>query len=268
MREVFLPRTATENDILNHLEKHGIAVLEQYVEPSKHDQLNREFFSILEEEERSSPRFVKKGDSRVARIGSGIDGTKYPLTADTFTSKFMDAVAREYFSPYAYNLNRQIYLTHDKNFMDFGSPWHTDPSRSLKFLLYLTDTTAENGAFMYAPGSHLEGFYRMMYYRRRGIDEFPNMLPDAEVLRPTMSVEAKAGSLVIFEAAGIHKAGNVKQGSERRVIRGHTYLKTTRLGRLFRRLLLRSPFNLARYDLCEDDFVNGRFKSRATPGEY
>jgi len=268
MRDVFLPRTATESDILSRLERHGLAVLEEYVEPARHGQLNTEFLAILEEEEKTSPRFIKKGDSRVARIGEGLNGDKYPLVSGIFTSKFMDNVARQYFSPHSYNLNRQVYLTHDKNFMDFGSPWHTDPSRSLKFLLYLTDTSANNGAFMYAPGSHLEGFFRIMYFRRRGIDEFPNMIPDEEVCRPTLSVEAKAGSLVIFEAAGIHKAGNVKQGSERRVIRGHTYLKTSRFGRLFRRLLLRSPLNLARYNLCEDDFVNDRFKTRATPGEY
>ena len=74
------------------------------------------------------------------------------MTARFFHSQFMECIAREYFDPYAFVLNEQVYLTHDKNVMDFSTEWHTDPSRSLRFFLYLTDTTRVNGVFMYAPG--------------------------------------------------------------------------------------------------------------------
>ena len=80
-----------------------------------------------------------------------------------------------------------------------------------------------------------------------------------------VSVEAPEGSLIVFEAAGMHRAGTLEPGQERLVIRGHCYAKTSRLGKFLRRVLLRSPLNVVQSNLCEDDYVSDRFKTRASP---
>lgn len=258
---------ASETEVLDKLERYGIALLPGYAPTDQLDRVQQECLDLLDREEKASPQFLTKGESRVARIDAGIDPVNFPLLSRLFLSPYFHNVAKDYFAPYAFTLNRQVYITHDRNVMNFSSQWHIDPSRSLKFLLYVMDTTRENGAFMYAPGSHREGFFRIMYFRSRGIDAVPNKIPDHEVPLVTVSVEGKAGSLIIFEAAGFHRAGVLQPGQERLVIRGHSYPHTSMVGRLLRRFLLRSPFNMSRYRLCEDDCVNDRFKTLATPLE-
>jgi hypothetical protein len=201
----------------------------------------------------------------VARLQDGLDPALYPVGAGALSDGLLSRIARGYYAPHAFTLNRQVYVTHDQDVMNYSSQWHLDPSRSLKFFIYVTDTSKENGAFMYAPGSHREGFFRIMYYRSRGLDAFPQAIPEDELPTKALSVESGAGSLLVFEAAGFHRAGELRPGLERLVIRGHSYPKTTRLGRFLGRLLRRSPLNLARYGLVEDDRVNERFKTRATP---
>lgn len=265
LAELSVPPPFPEPEILRKLERYGIALLPGYVAAERLEGLRREVLALLDVEEKTSPLFVKKGDSRVARIGTGIPADRYPVTAEAFSSPLMASVARQYYAPHPFVLNGQVYITHDRNQMDFSAQWHIDPTRSLKFFLYALDTTRENGAFTYAPGSHREGFYRIMYFRSRGVDRVPNAVPEHEVPLVTVPIEAKAGGLVVFEAAGFHRAGTLAPGRERLVIRGHCYPKTSRLGRFLGRLLRRSPLNMSRWGLCEDDRVNERFKTTATP---
>jgi hypothetical protein len=147
--------------------------------------------------------------------------------------------------------------------MDFNDFWHIDPSVSLKFYFYLTDTDRGNGAFSYATGSHREGFFRLMYYRQRGEAHLPQALPDDEIPPSRVTVEAPAGTLIVFAAHGMHRGGEITSNRERLIMVGHCYYKTARYASLFRKALLRSPLNMTKYNLCDDDHFNQRFKSTA-----
>lgn len=100
---------------------------------------------------------------------------------------------------------------------------HFDTLRSLKFMIYLDDTTAENGAFSFARGSHK----RNSAYRNRfaALGGIPNLLPNAlpeEHRGRVESIEAKAGTLIFFDTDGLHAGGVLQPGTSRRVIRAHS----------------------------------------------
>lgn len=264
LHEITLPNDTGTADVLSKLETYGIALVKNFVGEEQLQGLMKEYFDLLDDAERHSKDFLKKGACRVAGLKrKSIDRSRYSLTQEVFSSPFMDRIAREYFSPYPSDLNAQLYIQHDKDAMEFNDVWHVDPSRCLKFFLYLTETSKENGAMMYALGSHREGFYRLMYYKLKGNSVFPQVIPDNEVFQPVASLEAEAGSLLVFEAAGIHRGGTIQRGKERRVMRGHTFCKTGRFESICKKLLLRSPFNAGRYGLAQDDYVNPRFRSQA-----
>jgi hypothetical protein len=262
--EITLPNDASIGDVLSKLEAYGVASIENFIGEKKLQDLTKEYFDLLDDAERHSKEFLKKGACKVARLERrSIDRSRYSLTQEVFSSSFMDRIAREYFSPYPWDLNARLYIQNDKDAMEFNDVWHIDPSRCLKFSLYLTETSKENGAMMYALGSHREGFYRLMYYKLKGNAVFPQVIPDNEVFQPVISLEASPGTLHIFEAAGIHRGGTIQQGKERRVMRGHTFSQTGHFESICKKLLLRSPFNAGRYNLVQDDCVNPRFRSQA-----
>ena len=99
---------------------------------------------------------------------------------------------------------------------------HFDVIPQLKFYFYLNDVTKENGAFEYVPGSHKwtkkirSSWPEKINFQDRA---FTRRLPDK--FGPSIPLEAKAGTLVIFDTDTFHKAGTVSQG-ERFVARGHT----------------------------------------------
>jgi hypothetical protein len=248
-----LEKSASTTDVLQCVDKHGVAVVHRFIDDV--EPLKEEFFKLLEHRESSD---LEQGNSRVKRI-QGIP--EYPACTKLFNSPFVQSVAEEYFSPHKCRVS-QVYLTYDKDEMGFNNAWHIDPTRCLKFLFYLTDTTAVNGAMMYAPGTHKTGIYRIMYYRSRGIDNVPIWFPDDEVPDNTVSLEGEAGTLLVFEAAGMHRAGEITSG-ERMVMRGHVMHASNRLAAKVRNVLRKSPLNLSRYDLVDDEFINARFKSKA-----
>lgn len=260
--DIYLSNPDAES-VVSAIEHNGVAVVRNYVRGETLDALRGEFHQIMTEARSGSKGYIAQGKSEVERLFRGLDRKRYPVCSQVFYSDFMNDIARAYHGPHPYELNGQLYLTHDREVMDFNSAWHLDPSRCLKFMLYLDDTTTENGAMMYAPGSHYQGFFRIMYYRQRGIDDFPNFLPENEVPKERVSLEGPAGTMLIFEACGIHRAGVLKSGTERRVIRGHTLPKTSRIGQRLRRLVRALPWNIARYKLVEDEKVSDRFKTRA-----
>ena len=99
---------------------------------------------------------------------------------------------------------------------------HFDKLRALKFFLYLTDTTADNGAFSCIPRSHLAAQKRVCRHlgQGRALKDLKNRdLPSFS--GKDVPVEGKAGSLIVFDSDVLHRAGDVKPGLIRRVIRTH-----------------------------------------------
>ena len=121
--------------------------------------------------------------------------------------------------------NDKITLTHEMKAMPI-TDIHFDTQRSLKFLIYLLDTDASNGAFRYAKGSHIENkAYRKKFLSQGGyLQELQNVPSKTE--SDTIDLEhivGPAGSMVIFDTDGWHSAGRLENDTkERRIIRSRS----------------------------------------------
>lgn len=244
------------NSIVNKLKKYGIAIIPSYIVADELKQLKEEYNKSFEY---SGSGFCVKHihptnkDGMVVRVKrKELDLNDFPTLGKIFSSNFMEKVLAEYFSPYQYRLNNDIFITHEKPFDVPILPWHYDRQQALKFYIYVKDTQQSDGAFEYVPGSHYEGRYRANYHLAIGtpLQQLPNDIPEDEILNP-VTIEGKAGDLIIFDTDGFHRGGIVCEGGERMVVRGHSHPYPVSVGygqaRLFsKNWFLQSNFNFAK----------------------
>src|SRR6187397_2346968 len=78
--------------------------------------------------------------------------------------------------------NETVICTHECEPKPITAP-HFDTVQALKLFVYLTDTTARNGAFRYSPGSHIANAAEAARWRDSGgrIVETPNVAYPEEV---------------------------------------------------------------------------------------
>ena len=121
-------------------------------------------------------------------------------------------------------LNHEIFLVHDvPNSVHVAQDLHHDKIPTLKFFIYLTDTTTENGSFYCVPGSHIITKSTQDTNRQRSITPEMESTRDIpkDMIANQIPVEGKAGTLIIFDTDVFHRAGKVSSG-ERFVMRGHS----------------------------------------------
>ncbi len=123
------------------------------------------------------------------------------------------------------DLNAAIFIAKDVvGAKHVANDMHFDVIPTLKFLIYLTDTTESNGAFTCVPGTH-EQTKSIRKNNNNKINfenrEFTRDLKykDSDII----PIVGKAGTLIIFTSETFHKAGNVSEG-ERKIMRGHSRL--------------------------------------------
>ncbi len=215
--------------VLHQLKKHGIACVPGYLANDMLVSLNDEFKDILT---RKTPAILSQGkhpgntDGRVSRMNPWHADAEhdFPNISKVFKDDFMREIANQYFSPHAFDFNDEVFITHELPCETPSLPWHFDRVQALKFWFNLTDTTARDGAFEYCPGTHWEGRYRVGYYLSQGygIEDIPNDI-DEDLIRNPVTLELKAGDLLIFDADGFHRSSQVFEGGEQRVLRAHTH---------------------------------------------
>ncbi len=213
--------------ILARLKKYGIAIVPSYVDAKTLTQLRKEFddfFTSPHEAIFLKHKHATNVNGKVARVKRKQLDMEFPATKELFGSEFMDQIVKSYYAPYDYTLNDDIFITHEKPCETPILPWHYDRQQSLKFFVYLKDTTKKDGAFEYCPGSHREGRYRASYHLLKGVKvkDLPNDIPDDELINP-VTIEGKAGDMIIFDPDGFHRGGVVAEGGERMVMRGHSH---------------------------------------------
>lgn len=218
--------TDTEH-IANELKEKGVLLLPKFLSEEKTRHLLEEFEVILNAEENSFLKKLPMEGGRGASIHRAkIDDQMLPHTSSCFSDDFMNKVAAHYYGEKTYDLNDTIYVANDMiGTKHIAQDLHFDVVPTLKFFIYLTDTTAENGAFSCIPGSQKitmdirKKYGRKISYRNRQLTrDIP--LTEAEAI----PVEAAGGSLIIFTTEAFHKAGIVSKG-DRKIMRGHTHLK-------------------------------------------
>ncbi len=125
-----------------------------------------------------------------------------------------------------------IYATHDyKNDKGLArNGWlHFDRNNCLKFFVYLTDVDKTNGAFSCSVGSRSKGeeLRKKAWVDNLNYGDVKNRInldyPTLNDIYPPEPIEAKAGTLIVFDTDTFHKGGECEDGKERLVIRAHCF---------------------------------------------
>ena len=86
--------------------------------------------------------------------------SKHPEIYSVFDTQWHHDVVKGYLGPH-HEFCKQIFISHEYKVETSdivrNAYLHFDPFHALKFILYLTDTTKENGAFRYIPKSRETG---------------------------------------------------------------------------------------------------------------
>ena len=250
---------AKKEDIVESLSKYGIAVIHNYVDESRLEKLRIESLDLLGVKTKDRLQIDECSMQRLPL--KELNSEKYPIMSSLTNDEIFGYVTKDFFHPYSNRLEN-VYIHRDVNKMAFNSVWHMDPVTTVKFYVYLNDVDKTNGAFKYNLGSHREGYYRLMYKRQTG-DTHPTFgIPEEEILN-AVDIEAKAGTMVIFNPIGTHSAGKIEKGKERLVIRYHytTVPPTSKFKRLTYKLW-RTKLNPVRYHGSRDEYYNIKHKSQ------
>ena len=124
---------------------------------------------------------------------------------------------------------KNVFATHDYQFTGelARNGWlHFDRNWCLKFFIYLTDIDKSCGAFSCSVGSRQKGEeLRNIAWGVRDYDVVKNRIeldyPELLETYPDEPVEAKAGTLIVFDTNTFHKGGQVEKGKSRLVVRLH-----------------------------------------------
>lgn len=150
---------------------------------------------------------------------------EYPGLARTFSEPWMNEVATCFFGaePFSFNFDITVALDTPETVNPAQDP-HYDRFTNLKFFLYLTDATIQQGLLCIAPGTANFGKERKAEIRAHGgwptADDtrgIPRRISDK--LRP---VTQPAGTLIVFDGDTIHRGMPPRSGN-RIVVRARSY---------------------------------------------
>lgn len=228
-------RGAAESAVLASLVSNGIAVIDNYLDEDEAARLRDEVLRLYDDANRRDLVFDK---SRVKRL----DGDELAQTLATRraidaagTTPLVRAACDDFFGYARWRLGA-LYSMHYRDAMPTNDEFHIDPSPNLKFFYYLSDVTRATGPFTYCLASHREGYFRMRCGALEGVFD-AYAIPEDEV-RDARPIEGPSGTLVIFNAIGIHRAGGMQRGTERLTVTYHFEPKIDRslVARLRRKL--------------------------------
>ena len=243
------------SSVIENLNIHGIALVKGFLDIETIDILRKRFKNWVDGDSKSvlrkSGHPTNPDGKQVFVSPEKAAANDEPELINIFREGLVRSIAQEFFSPNEFNLNPEILVTHLRASETPILPWHFDRMQALKFWIYVEDATQDDGAFEYCPGTHWEGRYRAAYHMATGtaVRYIPNDVPDHRIQNP-VTLEAKAGDLLIFDPDGFHRGGVVKPGHERKVIRADTFPLNVRKysDRPFTSgWWLRSGLNLARW---------------------
>ena len=215
--------TINPTNSLELLHRWGVVHIPNYLSSSQIESLIQEFETSFHYE----AAWLKSLDYSVGKAASitreKIDRALFPITAEVFGDPFMAEITDHYLGK-PNLLNHEIFLVKDVvGSQHVAQDLHYDKIPTLKFFIYLNDTTADNGAFHCIPQSQTWTRKQQEENRLKNIrperDE-TRIIPE-KLAKKAIPIEGKAGTLIIFHTDTLHHAGTVKAG-ERWVMRGHS----------------------------------------------
>jgi len=223
---VTISKDAEPRRIADLVSEFGIAIIPGFLPAATVAGLNAEFDRFFDEARaRNAKELIEREEGvTVPVVRKDIDKARFPHTSEIFGTDFMRKIAEHYLGTKEIGFNHQIYVNLNKgtNFPVTLLPFlpHFDKISTLKFFVYLTDTTADNGAMGAVLGSQKQNrLIRDEEHKREGRSKtIDNIIEEP----PLVPVEGAAGTMFIFDTDMTHAAGFVRPGKVRRIMRGHT----------------------------------------------
>ncbi len=237
------------DEILGKVNTDGIVILDNYVENLT--EVKKSFINIFD---KIKDKQEVVHDKKWASFGQYSNGkairiypkaySQYTELVGLYSTPFFKNIAEAFYNGNV-DFGMQYFMTHEYHVIDEkklprNAFLHFDPYQALKFIIYLKDTDASNGAFRYIPKTHIRGkelrekhcqtnkgkqkAYRIDYHE----DVNENDIQHAE---------APAGSLIIFDTDTFHGGGIIKKaGAERMVLNFHCREKEQKKPTFWQRL--------------------------------
>jgi len=206
------------SNLKNTVAKYGICIIEDFINFQELESLKIELNQVLSSDIEKN-REVKSNYTVMKKLSFN-SIKNFEKIYNFCNYELFKNLARNFFNTKNLNIREEVYMHRDENGADRNTLWHQDPQVSIKFFLYLQDTDETNGAMQYSLGSHSDGIYRLKSLRLMG-ETTPTYGRGENFISTPVILSAKAGSLLVFNTAGFHKAGNIEQGKNREVIRVH-----------------------------------------------
>ncbi|UCH49817.1 MAG: phytanoyl-CoA dioxygenase family protein [Betaproteobacteria bacterium] len=225
LSDLIVSRDESPDRVLSLLRTYGIAAIPNYLCASDLEAVRGECQTLdHEKSEAIIERDYHCGRSLLIdrRLWNPLE---HPAIEKLATAKYLQAIAAGFCNK-KLAFNYQFLVTRETKSGVPITGLHYDRLLTLKFFIYLLDTSKENGAFECVPGTHKSVEATRAYYVKRGVRLFdlPNFQLPAEIGDP-IAMEGAAGTMLVFTTDIVHQGGVVSEGHERWVLRLHTRAK-------------------------------------------
>ena len=223
-----------ESNILNQINDDGIVIIENFI--TDIDQVKSSFVKTFDKIKDKQEIVHSKKWAQHDQYSNGKAIRIYPEAYNQY-EKLVGIYQTDFFNNIANNFyegnvdfGMQYFMTHeyhvvDQNKLPRNAFLHFDPYQALKFIIYLTDTNENNGAFRYIPKTHKKGQKLREEYcqTNKGKQKAYRIDYHQEVDESEVKyASAPAGSLIIFNTDTFHGGGIIKEkGLERMVLNFH-----------------------------------------------
>lgn len=218
-----IEKNGTNDEMLDLLKKDGVFLVDNYITGDDLKKLHDETLNLCK---------TKGGHYEFGRNyrGPSLNNFKKGSPVENvFNESWMRKLDETYRNKTS-GFGRSVYATYDyKNNEGLArNGWlHFDRNHCLKFFIYLTDIDKTNGAFSCSIGSRSKGEeLRVKAWKKtKNYNGVLNRLelnyPDLLGEYPATPVEAKSGTLIVFDTDTFHKGGECEEGKNRLIIRLH-----------------------------------------------
>ncbi len=199
-----LTSSVKEEMVINRIRQYGIVVIDGFLTRGEIAKAVNLFASF----DATNSYFVPLDPSKIFTLqGDHLTAAlKSPVLARIAADPLVVAAANDFYGDENWRLSAVYGLSYLAGRSGDVS-YHIDPSAVLKALIYLSDVTDDDGPFQVDIGSHREGFYRMLAHYYEG-EKRAYEVPRSEIRQPG-KVLGKAGTMILFNSALIHRAGNI-----------------------------------------------------------
>jgi ectoine hydroxylase-related dioxygenase (phytanoyl-CoA dioxygenase family) len=228
--------SATEEAILEKCNEYGVCVIDSFLDESTVSEIRSEISRMYDVEGLSGVDYHSELEyiRNLTVDYDLLDTGKFNAIDDLVSTPMLQNVTEAYYEEDNVQYPWNLWIANSKGTPNSptgdpsdGSPYayHIDQKNKFKFFFYLTDVDIENGPTYFVP-EYVDEFkdHRLeLLERNDGNRDFSNVIwyyhVSGEAESKGVPIVGDAGTLIIFDTDTPHRAGELKEGYEREILR-------------------------------------------------